>query len=221
MSSAFIFYWGMTVFFNLPNNYMKASLPQYNELFQFLLFQRWEFFAPPPQHNDYIYYKFYDSKSSAQITFEVLQPLNELKSKKAPFTSEVDYIEYILANSTIGIKDARIEKRKLDKYKAERNGEKFVDDSLKVRHRLASLEEDITNMLQYEILENYGHHVHKTNNLPASFNQFSFILTERDIPKFYFRNDTTFKTVEAIIYSSDTLLLDEKNNTTLISHNTF
>ena len=64
----FLSYWGITVFFNFPDtsivigeNYSKYKI------FDKYLYQKWQFFAPPPQSNSRLYFTYIFKNKKNQI----------------------------------------------------------------------------------------------------------------------------------------------------------
>jgi hypothetical protein len=95
----FIFYWIMTIIFTSPDNYIRIQLIQENEIFESLFFQKWVFFAPPPKHDDRIFFSFTNSTTQETLTFEAFEKISKLKSKNAPFNASEDIMDYIIGNS--------------------------------------------------------------------------------------------------------------------------
>ena len=94
-----LFYISATLFFNLPRNYLKIINSKSEAYFHFFLFQRWNFFAPPPNYNERLYYTFKSNADTNLIVYEVFEPLYKLKSQKAPFNNREDLLDYLLSNS--------------------------------------------------------------------------------------------------------------------------
>lgn len=54
----FTFYWFITLTFVSPKNYITIKLYEEEQFFNTFFFQKWSFFAPPPKHNDRLYFEF-------------------------------------------------------------------------------------------------------------------------------------------------------------------
>ena len=105
----FLFYWLSTFIFVSPNNFIKILLHEEEQLFTTFFFQKWGFFAPPPNYNDRLYYTFELKKDSTfSHTFEVMEPLQKRKSSNAPFNSSEDILDYILSTTVHSITDGLI-----------------------------------------------------------------------------------------------------------------
>ncbi len=48
----FSIYWSLTLIFTSPSNFINISLLEYSYVFETFFFQKWAFFAPPPNSND-------------------------------------------------------------------------------------------------------------------------------------------------------------------------
>jgi len=111
-----IVYAAATLFFNLPRNYLKISNSKAEAYFQFFLFQRWNFFAPPPNYNERLYYTFKSRTDTALVVYEVFEPLYKQKSQKAPFNSREDLLDYLLSNSLNGMAEEINEAKEYKRY---------------------------------------------------------------------------------------------------------
>ncbi len=82
----FLSYWLLTLFMNLPDNFLKINFLEYEKIFSKIFHQKWALFAPPPKSNDRLYYIFLkDSLSSDKSVYEVLGIINQAKRDKYPF----------------------------------------------------------------------------------------------------------------------------------------
>jgi hypothetical protein len=192
----FIFYWVITLIFTLPENYITISLGKENRIFNTFFFQRWGFFAPPPNYNERLYYTFVNDKSRLQdLTFEVLQPLNYQNSKNKIFNYESDILDYVLSNSITNITETISEVNKVYKYK---EGEKSLNDSTYAKF----LSNAIISSPQFITLKNYAKLVATKNNVPKKNNHVMITLTTIPLPKFHQRNDNKIVCKEEIVFKS-------------------
>ncbi len=195
-SVIFIIYWITTLFFTLPENYITISLREENQIFNIFFFQRWGFFAPPPNYNERLYYTFVNGKNHSQdLTFEVLQPLNYQNSKNKIFNYESDILDYILSNSITSITETISEANKVYNYK---DGNSSLKDSTYSKF----LSDAIISNSQFKTLKNYAKIVAIKNNVPTTNNKVMITLTNIPLPKFYQRNDKKVVCKEEIVFKS-------------------
>jgi hypothetical protein len=88
-----------TLIYNLPNNPIKIYNQNFYSFFNVFLQQRWDFFAPPPQVNNRLYYTFYDVNKKKLGMYEVLAPIMKEKHESLPFNTNSETIDYILSGS--------------------------------------------------------------------------------------------------------------------------
>ncbi len=186
----FVTYWSITVFFQLPDNPVKVDFMRGNRIFEIFLYQKWSFFAPPPKHDDRLYYIF--KKGDTEISFEVVALLNKAKAVNAPFNGHENALDYIISNQLHAIStsmgDFYADKNKKDIENIELTWIEFYKKN-KDGHNLKTL-------------LNYAKVVAKANKLDYSEYEICLILTNIDIPKFKDRNDTTLKRQEKITFKT-------------------
>jgi hypothetical protein len=146
----FINYWIITIVFTFPENYISISLSKESRLFHTFFFQRWGFFAPPPNYNERLYYTFIDANSKTNsITYEVLEPLNLQNNKNNIFNYESDILDYVLSNSLSNITETINEVNKVYEFE---NSKKTNSDSLHA-HILSDI---VIKSPQFTTIQNYA-----------------------------------------------------------------
>jgi hypothetical protein len=194
-------YWAVTLIFISPNNYISLSLSDENETFQTFLFQRWNFFAPPPTYDDRLYYTFsYKTDTSKIQTFEVIERLNQKNTEKSVLNWETDILDYILSNSMSSLAESVNEINEIRQY--EKQDAQTISDTLYVRLK----DELISTSPQFITLKNYAKSVAHSNGLTISEYDIIITLSRRPLPKFYQRYDNT-SPKEEIFYRSSRLQL--------------
>jgi hypothetical protein len=183
----FGFYWSVTFLFTMPDNYMNLSLYKQNQLFQLALYQKWSFFAPPPNFNERLYYEFRKKGDSAVQVFEAVEPICKAKQRKTPFNSKEDLLDYIISGSMNNISDQMYELQQDMKYE---NGLKGVEKLDSVQHE--NIRKIIQKSYGFATLKNYAAHVAQANKLDTAHREVRIMLTRIPIPKFADR----FKKVE-------------------------
>jgi len=205
-ASLFLFaaYWGMTVLFTLPDNFVKLKADGGRQLFSDLFFQQWEFFAPPPTYNDFLYYTFLDPDTGEVKEVEVMNKLLQAKSKAAPFNANENALEYILSNSLVGVNDLMRAEQKAIKYEEKESGKAISKAENEKRTQVRVRGSD-----HHAVLHKYAEIVAEKQKVPARFQKLVFTITQQELPKFYQRADPTIKPEEMILFASDTLWVTE------------
>lgn len=198
ISGLFLFYGVTTLIFSTPDNFVNISLIEYAENFNTFLYQRWGFFAPPPQSNDRLYYVFQKKENNKEIiVFEVIEPLLKQKIKNAPFNSKEDLTDYLISNSlyliTDGIRgvresfeyDAKLKKRKIDEVELTKKVNKVIEATK-----------------PFMTLLNYSKKVAVNNKLNYEDYNVYLKITQKKIPKFIDRYKAIDKETEQLIFDS-------------------
>jgi hypothetical protein len=191
----FILYWGITIFFNLPDNYLKIKSAKGNAYFQFFLFQRWGFFAPPPTFNDRLYFIYKSKGNSKSKIIEVLEDLYKQKSSRAPFNSKENIMDYLLSNSINSLCDDIVELENYKRYAV-------LTKQLKKDTTIISLiQERMEGSPQFNTLVNYGLTIAKHDKELSVKDSISFIITRIYIPVFVDRFMDSIRKEEFVFQS--------------------
>jgi hypothetical protein len=193
----FSMYWGCTILFNIPNNFINISLTKQSEKFNTFFFQKWSFFAPPPKFNDRLYYTFYSNTDT--LTFEVLEPLNLKKQKNAPFNWNEDLLDYVLSNSVSAISDEVVEINQIIKNDTSKFSK--MTDSTKSNYLI----KQIQKIYCFRTLRNYSHFVAKKNKLNVSNYKVQLQISRKYIPNFSERHNIQIVNKEEIFFKSEIL----------------
>ncbi|WP_396147937.1 hypothetical protein [Flavobacterium sp.] len=198
ISGLFLFYGIATVVFSTPDNYINISLIEYNEKFNTFFYQRWGFFAPPPQSNDRLYYVFEKKTNKAEIiVYEVIEPLLKQKCSKAPFNGNEDLVDYLISNSiyliTDGIRavresfeyDAKLKNKKVDEFELTKKVNKVIETTK-----------------PFMTLLNYSKKVALNNKLEYADYNVYLKITQKKIPKFIDRYKKNLNEDEQLIFDS-------------------
>ncbi|MBT8243894.1 hypothetical protein [Winogradskyella sp.] len=207
--TVFVLYWLCTIVFVSPKNYITISLYEQEQFFNTFFFQKWGFFAPPPKHNDRLYFKFESKKDSTKFfLYEVIEPLQKRKSKKAPFNSSEDILDYILSSTILSITDGLIAVNESIDYK------KITNDSLNNNIDLSKKIEEgkkyIQTLPSFQTLKNYGVFIarkHNVNNI-SEYNM-TIEIIQVEMPKFADRDKLYDKKnhKSKIVFESDKISL--------------
>ncbi|HVI46832.1 MAG TPA: hypothetical protein VM802_18275 [Chitinophaga sp.] len=197
MLSCFLLYWMSTILFTMPENYFEIEFGEQRAFFDRLFYQRWSFFAPPPQFNDRLYYVIRDKKSRQQHTFEVIRQITTQKQLKAPFNQEENLLDYAVNNSVLGLKDIQRENVRLVKYIFPDSSDSFIS-----RKTLTLTWQNNNTSEAIRTLKRYGVMVALKNNLNPADQEFKMVLSQKNLPKFKDRNNKNAKTEEVLVFES-------------------
>ncbi|WP_420385840.1 hypothetical protein [Roseivirga sp.] len=199
-------YWTTTIVFVSPDNYINVSLLKFKHKFETYFYQQWGFFAPPPKYNDRLYYYFIsDLNNEYVLRYEVIEDLQVIKSKKAPFNSTEDILDYILSSSLHAVNDGLVAVKESLEYELNNGLIEALNDSVII--------EEGRNFIQqiksFETLFNYGQIVAKKNSVPKDFNKVVIEISHVEMPKFYSRSELQRDSIksEKVIFRSDTISL--------------
>ncbi|KAA2243008.1 hypothetical protein F0L74_10835 [Chitinophaga agrisoli] len=193
---SFLGYWVITFLFTMPDNYISLQYYKQNQWFQALLFQRWGFFAPPPNYDERLYYEFRDKQTRQTQTFEVLAPICDMKQQKAPFNWHEDIVDYLLSGSMTGISDDLNEMRQDLQFKHRQQARQAADTT--GDH---SLREGIQAGVNFRTLQNYAGIVAQKNRIDPARHEVRLILSHLLLSKFADRFSTAPRREEAFFVS--------------------
>lgn len=194
----FLFYWFITIFFTIPENYLQIKSLKYEKMFSSLFYQKWSFFAPPPNYNERLYYKFISKDNKDTLTVEVLEQLNLKRKKKYLMNDNLSIVDYILSNSLSNITDIIREEYKIyDSKNCSSLNKKDCFDSF-----IKYFEKDLYSLNEINTLKNYGLQILRLQqDKGEKYNKFKILLTHIPINKFNNRFSTT-KNNEVFIFST-------------------
>lgn len=174
-------------------------------VFENFFFQRWSFFAPPPQSNNRLYYVFQNKYSGKEKAYEVLAPIFDKKRKTAPFNSKEEALDYILSGSATNITDAIRELTDISKMD--------FPDSTEMYHILSAQKKINDQGLDYlpvRTLYNYAIIMAKKDSINFEGTSIKIITTQVQMPKFKDRHkllSTTYKGKEEKVFETNFLPL--------------
>ncbi|MEN7546291.1 hypothetical protein AAG747_00135 [Rapidithrix thailandica] len=176
-------YWGITVFFTIPENYLQIKAIRLGKVFSTMFYQRWSFFAPPPQHNDRLYYQFITHNHDT-LLYEVLQPVQKLRKKQYLANNDISIIDYVLSNSLNNISDQIRENFGNYKY-LHCEG---MDEDACFSMFLEGFEKEMYEMNEINTLKNYGIRLNHSKS-DRHFYKFKVIYATVPVAKFADRNN--------------------------------
>jgi hypothetical protein len=112
-----VIYFLFTLLYSLPKNPIRVYNPVLINFFDVFLQQRWDFFAPPPQSNNKMYFSFFDKNMVKMGTFEVLSPIMKQKRITIPFNTNSESLDYIISGQINEILSSIVKKNNELKYK--------------------------------------------------------------------------------------------------------
>lgn len=146
----FSIYWACTLFYILPNNFMKIKLNTFKENLDVLIFQNWAFFAPPPDYNTRLYFTYTDNYNKT-YEFEAMEDLLKLKRKKAPFNTEEEYVDYAITGVTTQLLDQKRDLYEYYSFLYPDSTSNFINDTL-----MKNLNKDYLQNSAYKSVINYS-----------------------------------------------------------------
>lgn len=199
-------YWVTTILFVAPDNFVSISLLKYKLHFETYFYQQWGFFAPPPKYNDRLYYYFInDANKESVLRYEVIQDLQALKSKRAPFNGTEDVLDYILSSSLHAINDGLVAVKESLEFEYNNRSTEDLKDSITIEEG----KKFIQNIKSFKTLHEYGQMVASKNAIPKEFDKVVIEVSHIQMPSFSSRFDIVKDStkVELVIFRSDTILL--------------
>ena len=175
----FALWWGSNFFFNLPD----SSLPivQNYDLYKKwdgLFYQRWGFFAPPPDYDDRLYYVYTNLKDSTITINEVFENIHKNRKKQYPFDDELSNLDYILHNLSSPIGD--LIRESYDIYKIKGNCDSISDYSECFQKYIDNVRDDFNTSPNLTTLIKHAKIVAGLKNLTNT--KVQIILGAKDLP---------------------------------------
>jgi hypothetical protein len=175
----FSIYWATTIFFVLPDNYLKIKMLRAEKLFSTFFYQRWSFFAPPPTSNDRLYFEFLNQDTQKVIVVEVLKDIQATRQKQYIFNDDLSVLDYILSNTINNIVDLHREGFNVykSKYCKDDKDDSCYDSYVKQEDSKSYKRNEMNTLKNYAmiILERKGF---------KNVDKFRVIATQIQIPKF-------------------------------------
>ncbi|WP_143307829.1 hypothetical protein [Chitinophaga vietnamensis] len=181
---SFIGYFVMTFIFTMPDNFVYLKLYPQSQTFQFWLFQRWGFFAPPPTFDERLYYEFRNKVTKQQQVVEVLEHITAEKQRKAPFNWHEEILDYVISGNVGGVSDMSSELHNNLVYQQKMNKKTGTDTAAEIRIRSY-----IQHSNSFLTLSNYGALVARENNIDTAASEMRLLITRINLPKFSERNE--------------------------------
>lgn len=193
----FCSYWLITIFFIFPKNPLNLSVQKERDYFQSNFFQRWSFFAPPPNYNQRVYFVYENKFTKKKDIFEIIKPILDKKHKTAPFNFYYQTLDYILASSLINIDgNIRLLQDVINHENLKATGTVKLSDSM-ITQKLVS---DIEKTADFITLIKYAQKIAKENNIDIYSVSYQIQISKISMPQFVDRNTTLGK--EEISFSS-------------------
>lgn len=185
----------MTMFFIFPNNPLNITLMCEKQIFETNFFQRWSFFAPPPNFNERVYIILKDQKSNQKNIYEIIEPILNLKSAKVPFNGQEQIYDYILSSTITNIEQNLRSFQEIFNS-ANQNKKIITADSINTENLVFEIEKTE----EFKTLTNYAKKVAFDNQLDIKKISYQIQIVKNSIPQFIDRRDKTQKS--QVIFSS-------------------
>jgi hypothetical protein len=184
---AFVTYWLATIAYVAPNNYLRAHLAGVFRALDPLLYQKWEFFAPPPTFNTTVYALAHLQNPQETLTWDLTSEIRRLKGRHAPFNATESAIDYVLSSAASDIVDQLRDRMLLEKRAhPEAKQEEWLKEAL------AKMREEEARNRSIVALRNYAAATVAKSVPTERSGTVRLIITSLDIPKFgYALTDST------------------------------
>lgn len=191
----FFLYGITTIIFVVPDNYLSINFVKYSNTFNLFFYQKWGFFAPPPNNNDRLYYEFKNKNNINDIkVFEVIEPILVSKSETVPFNTKYDVLDYLLSNSLHTIGEEMIRIRKMLLLTATKEKNQITEEEIYTKTKNI-----LTYTNAYKTLINYSKYVAKSNSINCKNYNIKIKFTQIAIPKFINRLKSNERKKENLI----------------------
>jgi hypothetical protein len=206
----FSFYWVCTLIAVSPKNFIKINLYEQEQVFNALFYQKWGFFAPPPNYNDRLYFQFESKKDTTKLfLFEVMEDLQKRKSKKAPFNSSEDILDYILSSSLNNVTNGLITINNSIDYEKEIS-DTILSDIYVNEKMMIEGKKYVQALPSFKTLKNYALFIAKKNNIDNINDYYLTVqIIQLEMPKFADRLEIqNFEKYESkLVFKSDKIEL--------------
>ena len=197
----FIFWWGVILFFNLP----ESSLPiaeNYSlyKTWNVIFFKRWEFFAPPPNYDDRLYYVYTDLKKPENITnYEVFKTLHKKRKKGYFFNNRLSNLDQTLHSISTSTTD--LIKKNYEIYKFQQNCDTALNNSDCFQKYVEKVSTDFHETQNLTILIKHAKEIAILKSITDA--KVQIILSAKELPKFKDRHKIDAKRKEYMLFISN------------------
>ena len=186
----------MTLLYVSPNDPVRIHFDDEMQAFEDWAYQKWSFFAPPPQHDDRLYFAF-SSRSGEAATVEVLSGIYSRKMQNNPVNTRAQVIDYVISGTARQIADMIREVYRYRNVNALLDADPVILDEL-AKSGLEPGEERYGTSIR--LLLRYAALVAKEQGLNPEGLQCQIALAERPKRPFSQRFNQDFPTKEKLIY---------------------
>ena len=197
----FAFWWGLNFYFSFP----KSSLPilyahNLYKKWDNIFFQRWGFFAPPPDFDNRLYYVYTNKKDTSNIfIYEVFEKMNKRKNQNYLFNDNLINLDYILHNLSSPIGDLLRENYQI--YKHQRFCDSITNETECYQSFINQSRNEIHQLSQMKTLLKHSKLIAHKQGLTN--HKVRIILGAKKLPKFHQRYQDSITREENVFFSSD------------------
>lgn len=199
--SVFFSWWGANMFFNLLPDSSLPIIQNYDlyKKWDGLFYQRWAFFAPPPDYDDRLYYVYTNIKDSTDVTvYEVFENIHKKRKIQYPFDDDLSNLDYILHNVSSPIGD--LIREGYDMYKFKGNCE-LVEKGNCFQKYIDSVRDDYNTSPHVVTLVKHAKIIAELRELTNS--RLQIILAAKEIPRFKDRHNINMLREEYPFFKSN------------------
>lgn len=190
-----------TLLYVSPSNPLRIQFDAELTAFEKWAYQKWSFFAPPPRHNDRLYFAF-SPKSGDGITFEILEGISARKQQDNPGNLKAQVVDYAVAGAARQVADVIREVYRYREVHELMDGDPaYLEDLAKM-----SLNPDHESGVHVRFLLRYAAMVAAEQGVEVDGLMCQMALTRIPLRPFTQRNNSEFPIEEKIVYK--TAMLD-------------
>lgn len=192
----FLAYWGITCLFNFPESSIVIG-ENYRgyKAFNAILYQRWNFFAPPPTYNLRMHYIFTTPNTLHDV--EVFKNINQKVQEKYLTNDMYANISWMLFSNTDAVINfmAKYQRLLMDREKCN------TSDSLCTGKQYMVARDEAQKSMSMNLILNHAKKLAKQLKLDPDY-KLRIIISTVDIPKYNERNKKRIKDKENRIFVS-------------------
>lgn len=194
-------YVSITLLYVSPNNAVRIHFDKELSAFESWAYQKWTFFAPPPMHNDRLYFA-YSPKTGDGKTVEVLKGIYSRKQQDSPINTRAQVIDYVISGTARQVADMIREIYRYEKVNALIGADPAILEDLAMS-TLDPKEEEYGAYIR--LLMRYAALVAAEQGIELDGLKCQIALTEEPLRPFSQRFNADFEIQETLVYRTAVL----------------
>lgn len=189
-----------TLLYVSPSNPLRIQFDAELDAFENWAYQKWTFFAPPPKHNDRLYFAF-SPTSGDGITFEILEGIAKRKQLDNPRNLKAVVVDYAVSGAARQVSDIIREVYRYREVHELMDGDPaYLDDLAKT-----SLNPDLPSGINVRFLLRYAAMIAVEQGIELEGLKCQMALTRVPMRPFMQRNNNEFPIEEKLVYKTSLL----------------